>query len=302
MANVRFLSVKTLDSYLALQTKEPTALYWVQENSSLYKGDQLFGTGALASEVAAGLLSAEDYASLKALIASGGGIAGLRPVDGTISITDVDGGKALGVAVSTEPGNLVAVKSDGLFVAPIAVPEYTIERQPTAESGYAATYKLKRTVNGASTYVGDPINVIKDLVISKGSLETVATDGVPYDSALVGDPYLDLVLNDAEQSHVYIPVKGLIDTYVAGNGIEIVNNVVSVKLADNTHGLVAVDGALSINLATHETDGALSKEDKTFLDALRELNISGEYVTKAEVQEIKETVVQSQQAYTWGEL
>ena len=42
----------------------------------------------------------------------------------------------------------------------------------------------------------------------------------------------------------------------------------SIKLADNTHGLVAVDGKLTLNLATQDSDGAMSKEDKAFIDTL----------------------------------
>lgn len=44
----------------------------------------------------------------------------------------------------------------------------------------------------------------------------------------------------------------------------------SVKLANNAHGLVMVDGALTLNLATKDSDGAMSKEDKMVLDELKE--------------------------------
>ena len=44
----------------------------------------------------------------------------------------------------------------------------------------------------------------------------------------------------------------------------------SVKLADSAHGLVMVDGALTLNLATKDSDGAMSKEDKIALDELKD--------------------------------
>jgi hypothetical protein len=44
----------------------------------------------------------------------------------------------------------------------------------------------------------------------------------------------------------------------------------SVKIADNAHGLVAVDGVLTLNLATNESDGAMSKEDKIALEGLKD--------------------------------
>jgi hypothetical protein len=43
----------------------------------------------------------------------------------------------------------------------------------------------------------------------------------------------------------------------------------SIRISDNAHGLVAVDGVLTLNLATKDSDGAMSKEDKIALDELK---------------------------------
>lgn len=67
--NVRFYAVDTRAKFNALVTKDPLALYWIAETKELFKGNVLYGTGAIASEKAAGLLSAEDYAEFKKLIA-----------------------------------------------------------------------------------------------------------------------------------------------------------------------------------------------------------------------------------------
>lgn len=67
--NVRFYVVDLRSKYDALATKDPLALYWIEETKELYKGNTLYGTGAMASELAAGLLSKEDYAEFKKLIA-----------------------------------------------------------------------------------------------------------------------------------------------------------------------------------------------------------------------------------------
>lgn len=276
--NVRFLSVKLKSTFDALLTKEPNALYWIEDVQSLYKGDTLFGTGALASEKAAGLLSPEDYAALKSLIEAGVGVGNLAPIDGTISIFDTaNNGKAIGVNIAPIAGNQLIAVDGGLFVPTVVVPEYSIEKQATAEEGFAASYKLKKTVDGVETYMGDVINLPKDMVLKSAALETVTNDGVPYAEAKVGDPYIKMEFNDVNTSALYIPVKGLVDTYTAGSGIEIVNNVVSVKLADITHGLVAVDGALSLTLATRNSDGAMSKEDKKALDAIPYAYVARKY-------------------------
>lgn len=90
--------------------------------------------------------------------------------------------------------------------------------------------------------------------------------------------------------------------YAAGLGLQLVDGTFSIKLADKTNGLVAVDGALSLNLATKESDGAMSKEDKAFLDALRDSSDPNGYVTRAELQQVQESVEQIEQSYVWLEM
>lgn len=235
-------------------------------------------------------------------VVSGGTLSALTPVDGTIKISDtVDGGKSIGVAISPDAGNQLVAVEGGLFVPAVVVPEYTIEKVAT-EDGFSASYKLKKAVGDEIFYVGDTINVAKDLVLQSATLETVTENGVPYDDAEIGDPYIKMVFNNAEASNLYIPVKGLVDTYTAGTGIEIVDNQISVKLAENTHGLVAVDGALSLSLATKDSDGVMSKEDKIALDALRDLDIVNTYATKQELQAMAERMSNAEECYTWGEM
>ena len=90
--------------------------------------------------------------------------------------------------------------------------------------------------------------------------------------------------------------------YAAGLGLTMVDGTFSIKLANDTGGLHFVDGALSLNLATKESDGAMSKEDKAFLDALRDSSDPNGYVTRAELQQVQESVGQIEQGYTWGEM
>ena len=284
--NVKFFSVKLKSTFEALEVKDSLALYWIAETSELYKGNQLFGTGALATQAAAGLLSAEDKAKLDALVAASGKI-NLTAVDGTIILADTAHGKSIGVAVSAKDGNALVAVDDGLFV-PVAkemsIPEYAIEKQEVAEDGYAISYKLKRTVDGEVTYVGDTINIAKDMVLQGATLETVTEANVPYEGAVVGDPYIDMAFNDVAESHIYIPVKGLVDTYTAGEGIEIIDGKIKVKIADVANGLQFVDGAMSIALATHTSAGALSAVDKAFIDSIPEVFATKEMVKNTAVQ------------------
>lgn len=304
MANVLF-KIGTRAQFDAIVTKSETTLYWLSDTQQLYKGDVLFGTGALATQAAAGLLSAEDKKKLDILVA-GGGLSNLTPVDGTIVVADVEGGgKSIGVAISAEAGNVLVKKGDGLYVdasGAIDVPEYAIEKQEVAEDGYAVSYKLKKTVGEASSYVGHTINIPKDMVLKAATLETVEEVNVPYLGAAIGDPYIHMVFNDVSASAINVPVKGLVDTYTAGDGIAIVDNTISVKIAENANGLVAVNGALSINLATTESAGAMSAADKAALDALIALNIAENYTTKEEIQEVVDKATAAEESFTWGDM
>ena len=284
--NVKFYFGSS-EKFNALTEKNPLALYFLEDVQQLWKGDKLFATGANATSMAAGLMSAEDKMKLDDLVA-GGGISNLVPIDGTLVIADTDNGaKSIGVAVSAEAGNIIVKKSDGLYVesfGTIDVPSYSIEKQSVAEDGYSATYKLVETVGNETSYVGDAINIPKDMVLQSATLEVVVENNVPYDGAVIGDPYIKMTFNDAANSSIYVPVKGLIDTYTAGNGVEIVDNNISVKIASESNGLVAVDGALSIALATKNSAGALSAIDKAFIDAIP--------TTYATIERVKDTAVQ----------
>lgn len=269
MANVIF-KTGTRAQYDALVTKDTSTLYWLTDTQELFKGEDLYGKGANATQQASGLMSAEDKAKLDSITEAG--IFNLTPVDASIVIADGDDGKTIGVKISADEGNALSLHEDGLFAsipAESIIPEYAIERQDVAEDGYTATYKLKKTVNGESTYVGDEINIPKDIVVKSGTVEIVTEADVPYAGAAVGDPYIDLVLNNDEGSHIYIPVKGLVDVYTAGNGIEIVDNVVSAKIDEqNANGLMLGENGIGMALATSASAGAMSAEDKAALEAV----------------------------------
>ncbi len=157
-------------------------------------------------------------------------------------------------------------------LAAIKVPEYSITKQGTAESGYLATYQLTK---GGSP-VGEKINIPKDFLVKSADIKEVETADQPYDGAQVGDKYIDFVINslqgDGNETHVYLAVNELVDTYTGGNGIEVsAQNVVSVKIdTANANGLgVGVNG-VKLDLATTTAAGAMSAADKTKLDGVAE--------------------------------
>ena len=118
--------------------------------------------------------------------------------------------------------------NDGVDAEWAALPEYTITKDAQAESGYAHTYHL--TKDGVN--VGASINIPKDMVVESGSVETCTQDDVPVQGYKVGDKYIDLVLANSGQSHLYILVSDLIDVYQGSTYIDITNNTISLKYSD----------------------------------------------------------------------
>ena len=91
----------------------------------------------------------------------------------------------------------------------------TVEKQATAETGYVATYVVKQ----GGSQVGSKINIPKDYLVKSATLETCEQDDTPVTGYVVGDLYLDFVVNtvegDENPQHIYILVSDLIDTYTA---------------------------------------------------------------------------------------
>ena len=109
----------------------------------------------------------------------------------------------------------------------VALPVFTMSKLGTATSGYAASYQL--TKDGVA--VGDTIDIPKDMVVQSGEVKTCTQADTPVEGYVVGDKYIDLVIANKSDSHLYILVSDLIDTYTAGTGINIANNVISVNLS-----------------------------------------------------------------------
>lgn len=152
----------------------------------------------------------------------------------------------------------------------IEIPEYSVVKQGTAESGFLSTYYL--TKDGAQ--VGEKINIPKDFLVNSADIKTVETANQPYDGAEVGDLYIDFVVNsknaDDTASHVYLPVNELVDAYTGGNGIEVsAQNLISAKIdTANANGLGVTAAGFKLDVATASTAGAMSAADKAKLDGI----------------------------------
>lgn len=100
-------------------------------------------------------------------------------------------------------------------IAALAADDYAvIEKAETPEDTFATTYKLKvkdATAPEGFKYIGDPINIPKDMVVQSATLETCAENDVPVVGFVAGDRYIDLLIANSDDTHLYINVKDLVN-------------------------------------------------------------------------------------------
>lgn len=143
----------------------------------------------------------------------------------SVDSSDVNNPK---VSIKLDPaeGNAATLSDAGLKVTvpEVTVPEYTIAEASIPAEGYLKSYELRK--NGSK--VGASINIPKDLVVSSGEVKTVETADDPYEGAVEGDLYLQLIIAN-QSTPVNIPVKSLTDVYTAGAYLQLSDGQFSVN-------------------------------------------------------------------------
>jgi hypothetical protein len=268
MANVRFIKT-TKQKYINRDSYDPTALYFCEDTGEMFKGEVLFTDGIRVIPTRADLPECK-YAA-----------------DGVVYyITETRNGYTLSPDRTEWLQTIYAPVTDAY-----TVPESEI-------------YNTVTTVGAVTDIEAKIYERIEEVAAGGVTPSLTLVDG----SLIIIDNTIDIGISAEPGNALTKKTDGLYvgastsGNYAAGLGLTLVDGTFSVNLADKTHGLVAVDGALTMNLATQDSDGAMSKEDKIFIDALKELNISSEYVTKEELQSVKESVSQIEQAYIWEEI
>ena len=159
-----------------------------------------------------------------------------------ITITDkaeAEGVKEIALKINAND-KILSQTADGLLAT------MTIAKLPSATEGYASSYQLQNKDGNA---LGVTIDIPKDMVVSKGEVKTVETTDQPYSGAVVGDKYIDLTIANNDDSHIYIPVKDLVDVYTAGNGISVSGSNVISAVVDGTSESFLTVGSAGLKLA-----------------------------------------------------
>lgn len=216
---------------------------------------------------------------------------------------------------------IVSVNSDGEHNGVY----YLIDRKQITAENYSAYQTALSTGEDISVYFSMwmKLGTLDDVVAVENKLKELIgelPDGktvvdmianikpsfnlVPIDGTMVitdienGDKSIGVAIAPVANNALVAVEGGLfVPTYTAGAGIEIVDNKIGVKLAEVSHGLVAINGSLTLNLATKDSDGAMSKEDKRILDAIPDV-----YATSDEVDALSEAIAKMEQSFAWGEM
>lgn len=188
----------------------------------------------------------------------------------TIDTVLADDGKVVTVAVkiSKETGNALSTKTDGLFVGDIKVPEYTLAKLDEATAGMGSSYQLKKD----GTAVGATIDIPKDLVVKSGSVKDFEAGALPEGVTEAGT-YIELTLQNDDNTKIYINVSKLIDIYAGGDTTSI-----KVNVDPSTHKITATiaDGGVGTDQIS---DGAVTTS-KLAADAVETGKIKNGAVTK----------------------
>lgn len=167
-------------------------------------------------------------------------VASVKAADKSIVVSGIATAPTVKVAISKDTDNALSLATDGLkvVVPEITHPEYTIVKKD--DSGdYAAVYQLTKD----GTAVGADINIPKDMMVKSGSVHTYEAGSLPAGVTEAGT-YIVLVLNDTDETKLYINVGNLIE-YVTSGSAE--GDMVFVNIDPQTHKVTAslTDGAVT---------------------------------------------------------
>lgn len=138
--------------------------------------------------------------------------------------------------------------------------QLSVKKLETATTGYLSSYQVVQTVGKNETVLGETINIPKDFLVRAAEVKEVAKTDEPVEGYKVGDKYIDFTINtkddDETGSHVYIALADL-NTYSAGDGIDITNGAIAVSVKAKSGLEVTADGVAVVagNGIGFDTDG-----------------------------------------------
>ena len=146
-----------------------------------------------------------------------------------------------------------------------------VKDKSSRESIYSITIKKEDTTNYASSYrlyinniaIGDVINIPKDMVVQSGTLEECTTLNQPINGLKIGDKYIDLLIANSNNQHIYISLENIIDLSDYYNKAEIdkkisftgkETNYGTIEIQNNEISILSAVGKKQINVLDDNTN------------------------------------------------
>ena len=172
MPNVKFFFTNDLAKYTSLATKDPYALYFVEDVTTgfvgLYKGENLIAVGTEASQTAAGLMSAEDKKNLDNLVNGGGSVSAKDVMfDSDLVLTQEFGRYTL-------TDGKVTIPAEGKSWYDVFMDAYSQDKNPTVTQP-----SVTLTANAIKAYeVGTKVTPSYSATLNAGSYEYGPATGI----------------------------------------------------------------------------------------------------------------------------
>ena len=143
-------------------------------------------------------------------------------VDG---VTQVIEDKVVNIDLSDIKDNINSIKDNVNNISNIK-----IKAIKSSDENAIAAYALVNTKDEA-TALGEIINIPKSFLVKDATLRICEEDDIPEIGFKKGDKYIDFEVNitESESKHIYLNVQDLVSVYTAGTGINIENNVISIR-------------------------------------------------------------------------
>lgn len=175
-----------------------------------------------------------------------------------ISIADksgVTGVKEIALKINAND-KVLSQTADGLLST------LSLKKVATPATGMASQYQL--VGKDGTTVLGVSIDIPKDQFLKSAEFIASATkaDKAIDSSVIVGDPYLKFIFQTTGvDTTTYVSVKKLVDVYVAGNGINVASNTISIKIDASGESFLTV-GTSGLKLSGVQTaiDAAVTVE------------------------------------------
>lgn len=210
-------------------------------NTAAYHPEEDFYSATAGAAAADAAQAAKDLANQK--VASVAATAG-----SAIEVTGTATDPTVGLKLDKTQGNVILSQSANGLKASVSIPATTVTGVATGDKvlGLSGT-KLSSTLNLKYDSINKKIQLlgINDAKIAEIDATDFIKDGMVDNVEFDPDSKVLIITFNTISGKEDIPVdlSSLVDTYTAGNGIDITKNVVSVKRDTNSEEFLSVDTA-----------------------------------------------------------